>query len=101
VAAVFAVAGKDVVWSSYRGSWQQLPVETHTWPWPRAIVFLLAIIFGPILLAGRRAGARRHRRPAGPGALVTAEEAESAAPPSPETGGGHDGPFRIIDFNQR
>jgi hypothetical protein len=33
--AVFAAPKKDVVWSSYRGNWQQLPVETHgrSWPW--------------------------------------------------------------------
>ena len=52
VAAVFAPPGKNVVWSSYRGSWQRLPVETHTWPWPRAIAFLLAIMFGPMLVFG-------------------------------------------------
>ena len=52
VAAVFAPPGKNVVWSSYRGSWQRLPVETHTWPWPRAIAFLLAIVFGPMLVFG-------------------------------------------------
>jgi hypothetical protein len=52
VAAVFAAPRKNVVWSSYRGGWQQLPVETQTWPWPRAIAFLLAIAFGPMLLFG-------------------------------------------------
>jgi hypothetical protein len=52
VVAVFAAPKKNVVWSSYRGGWQQLPVETHTWPWPRAIAFLLAIIFGPFVLTG-------------------------------------------------
>ena len=52
VAAVFAPPGKNVVWSSYRGSWQRLPVETHTWPWPRAIAFLLAIMFGPCSFLG-------------------------------------------------
>jgi hypothetical protein len=48
-AAVFAPAGKDMLWSSYRGSWQQISVEKTTWPWPRAVVVILAIIFGPIL----------------------------------------------------
>ena len=52
VVAVFAAPGKNVVWSSYRGIWQQLPVETNTWPWPRAIAFLLAMIVGPIVLFG-------------------------------------------------
>jgi hypothetical protein len=48
-AAAFAPAGKDVLWSSYRGSWQQIAVEKNTWPWPRAIVTILAIIFAPVL----------------------------------------------------
>jgi hypothetical protein len=52
VTAVFAPPRKNVVWSSYRGGWQQLPVETHTWPWPRAIAFLLAIVLGPMLVFG-------------------------------------------------
>jgi hypothetical protein len=47
--AAFAPAGKDVLWSSYRGSWQQIAVEKTTWPWPKAVVILLAIIFGPIV----------------------------------------------------
>jgi hypothetical protein len=51
VVAVFAAPGRNVVWSSYRGSWQQLPVETNTRPWP-----------------GRwRTPARRSIRAAGPG----------------------------------
>ena len=50
--AAFAPAGKDLVWSSYRGSWQQLPVETHGGSWPVAIVAILAIIFGPIAYIG-------------------------------------------------
>ena len=50
--AVFAAPKKDVVWSSYRGSWQQLPVETHGWSWPRAIAALVAIIFGPMAYIG-------------------------------------------------
>jgi hypothetical protein len=47
--AVFAPAGKDVVWSSYRGSWQQIVVEKNTWPWPQAIALVLAIIVAPVL----------------------------------------------------
>jgi hypothetical protein len=47
--AIFTQPGKNMVWSGYRGSWQQLPVEKNTWPWPRAVVFLLAIICAPTL----------------------------------------------------
>jgi len=50
--SAFAPAGKDLVWSSYRGSWQQLPVETHGGSWPLAIVAILAIIFGPMAYIG-------------------------------------------------
>jgi hypothetical protein len=50
--AVFAAPKKDVVWSSYRGSWQQLPVETHGGSWPWAIAALVAIIFGPMAYIG-------------------------------------------------
>jgi hypothetical protein len=38
-----------VAWSRYRGSWQQIEIETNTWAWPRSCVILLAIIFGPVL----------------------------------------------------
>jgi cobalamin synthase len=31
---------------------QLLPVETHTWPWPRAVAVVLAIIVGPFVLVG-------------------------------------------------
>ena len=47
--AVFAQGGTNVAWSSYRGSWQQIEIETHTWPWPRVIAVWVAIIVGPIL----------------------------------------------------
>ena len=47
--AVFAPAGTNAAWSSYRGGWQQIEIETNTWPWPRAILVMLAIIFGPVL----------------------------------------------------
>ena len=50
--AVFAAAEKNVVWSSYRGSWQRLPIELNAWPWPWVIAFLLAIIFGPMAFFG-------------------------------------------------
>ena len=52
VVAVFAAPKKDVVWSSYRGSWQQLAVETHGGSWPWAIAALVAIIFGPMAYIG-------------------------------------------------
>ena len=47
--AVFAQGGTNVAWSGYRGGWQQIEIETNTWPWPRACVILLAIIVGPVL----------------------------------------------------
>ena len=47
--AVFAPAGKNTAWSSYRGGWQQIEIEANTWPWPRSIVVLVAIIFGPVM----------------------------------------------------
>jgi hypothetical protein len=47
--AAFAQGGSNVAWSSYRGSWQQIEIETTTWPWTRACVITLAIIVGPIL----------------------------------------------------
>jgi len=45
----FAPAGTKMAWSSYRGGWQQIEIETTTWPWPRAIAILTGIIFGPVL----------------------------------------------------
>jgi hypothetical protein len=33
--AVFAQGGTDVAWSSYRGSWQLIEIETNTWSWPQ------------------------------------------------------------------
>ena len=38
-----------MAWSSYRGGWQQIEIETTTWPWPRTILFLLAMAVGPVL----------------------------------------------------
>ncbi len=55
-AAVFAPAGPKfapartkMAWSSYRGGWQQIEIERTTWPWPRTILFLLAMAVGPVL----------------------------------------------------
>jgi hypothetical protein len=47
--AVFAPGGTNAAWSSYRGGWQQIEIETSTWRWPRVILLLVALIFGPIL----------------------------------------------------
>jgi hypothetical protein len=47
--AVFAQGSGSVAWSSYRGSWQLLEIETNTWSWPQGCAIWLAIVFGPIL----------------------------------------------------
>ena len=47
--AVFAQGGTNVAFRVTRGGWQQIEIETNTWPWPRACVILLAIIVGPVL----------------------------------------------------
>ena len=47
--AVFAQGGTKVAWSSYRGGWQQIEIETNTWPWPRALLVMAAVIVGPVL----------------------------------------------------
>ena len=47
--AIFAPGGTNMAWSSYRGGWQQIKIETSTWRWPRVILLLVALIFGPIL----------------------------------------------------
>ncbi len=47
--AVFAQGSTSVAWSSYRGSWQLIEIETNTWSWPRGCAIWLAIVFGPIL----------------------------------------------------
>lgn len=51
--AVFAPAGKNLLWSSYRGRWQQIAVEGgSTWSWPRTCTVLLAIMLAPLLYVG-------------------------------------------------
>ena len=50
--AVFAQGSTSVAWSSYRGSWQLLEIETSTWSWPRGCSIWLAIVFGLILYFG-------------------------------------------------
>ena len=47
--AVFAQGSTSVAWSSYRGSWQLIEIETNTWSWPKGCAIWLAIVFGPIL----------------------------------------------------
>ena len=47
--AVFAQGSTSVAWSSYRGSWQLIEIETNTWSWPQGCAIWLAIVFGPIL----------------------------------------------------
>ena len=47
--AVFAPGGNNVAWSSYREGWQQIEIETNTWPWPRAFLVMAAVIVGPVL----------------------------------------------------
>jgi hypothetical protein len=52
VVAVFASPGSNMAWSSYRGSWQQIPIETNTWSCQTALAVLAAAIGGPLLFAG-------------------------------------------------
>jgi hypothetical protein len=47
--AVFAPGQTNTAWSSYRGGWQQLEVETTTWSWRLGCLATIAIVFGPIL----------------------------------------------------
>ena len=47
--AVFTPDGSNVAWSSYRGAWHLLEIETNTWSWPQGCAIWLAIVFGPIL----------------------------------------------------
>jgi hypothetical protein len=46
--AVFNQGGGNVAWSSYRGGWQQIEIESNTWSWPRGCAFSAAIAFGPV-----------------------------------------------------
>jgi hypothetical protein len=47
--AVFAQGRTKVAWSSYRGSWQLLEIETNTWSWPWGCAISVAIALGPVL----------------------------------------------------
>ena len=48
--AVFAQGStENVAWSSYRGGWQLLEIETNTWSWPWGCAISAAIALGPVL----------------------------------------------------
>jgi len=46
--AVFGDGSGNAAWSSYRGGWQQIEIESNTWSWPRGCAFSAAIAFGPV-----------------------------------------------------
>jgi hypothetical protein len=52
--AVFAQPGRNRAWSSYRGGWRQIDIETdaNTMSCQAALALLAAIIAGPLLLVG-------------------------------------------------
>jgi hypothetical protein len=50
--AVFAPSKTNMAWSSYRGSWQQLEIETSDGPALRSCLILLAIAIAPIAYVG-------------------------------------------------
>jgi hypothetical protein len=66
--AVFAQGSTTVAWSSYRGSWQLLEIETNTWSWPRGCSVWLAIMVTPILYFGAAVWLSTH------GMVLLAEE---------------------------
>jgi hypothetical protein len=47
--AVFAQGSSNVAWSSYRGGWQLLEIETNTWSWPWGCAVSVAIALGPVV----------------------------------------------------
>jgi hypothetical protein len=50
--AVFAPPGPNVAWSSYRGGWRQIAIETNTWSWRMTLGVVAAAIGGPLLWTG-------------------------------------------------
>jgi len=50
--AVFAAGKTDTAWSSYRGGWQQLEIETNTTSWPLGCLAMIAIGLGPVAYLG-------------------------------------------------
>ena len=69
------------------GGWQQIEIETTTWPWPRAIVIVTGIIFGPVLFFCAAIWLGTH------GGAAAAAEAIPVMGLIPAS-------FGIIDFNQ-
>lgn len=47
--AVFAPGSTNVAWSSYRGSWQLVEIETSTWSWAKGCLIPAAIGLGSLL----------------------------------------------------
>src|SRR5579862_5472433 len=50
--AVFAPPGPNLAWSSYRGGWQQIAIETNTWSCRSTVAAAAAVIGGLLLWAG-------------------------------------------------
>ena len=50
--AVFAPPGPNLAWSSYRGGWQQIAIETNTWSCRSTLAAMAAVIGGLLLWAG-------------------------------------------------
>ena len=46
VLAVFAPDRKNTAWSSYRGGWQPLEIETTTWSWAKGCLIPIAVLLG-------------------------------------------------------
>jgi hypothetical protein len=62
----FAAPGRNTAWSSYRGGWRQIAIETDAWSCRAALAVLAAIIAGPLLLISAAIWLSSH----GLGALV-------------------------------
>ncbi|HEY6296633.1 MAG TPA: hypothetical protein VIX15_13280, partial [Streptosporangiaceae bacterium] len=50
--AVFSPPGPNLAWSSYRGGWRQIAIETDTWSWRMTLGVVAAVIGGMLLWAG-------------------------------------------------
>ncbi len=50
--AVFTAGQTNTAWSSYRGGWQQLEIETSTTSWPLGCLGAIAIGLGPVAYFG-------------------------------------------------
>jgi hypothetical protein len=62
--AVFSPGQANTAWSSYRGGWRQLEIETSTWSWPLGCLATIAIGLGSgrVLRRGDLAGHERDGR---------------------------------------